>query len=90
MTIATHGKLKLMTLTQRTSSKGNVYMMGILNGLSVIAFPGEPNEWGDTWDIYIQERPQKPQGGAQGHGQQRPSPRSQAAADLFNRPLDRG
>jgi hypothetical protein len=53
MTIATHGKLKLMTLTQRTSSKGNVYMMEILNGLSVIAFRGEDNEWGETWDIYI-------------------------------------
>jgi len=31
MTIQTHGNLKLMTLTQRTSSKGTTYMMGILN-----------------------------------------------------------
>ena len=88
MTIQTHGKLKLLTLTQRTSSKGSQYMMGILNGLSVVAFPGEPNEWGPTWDVYIQER-QQPQNASQARGQQRPGPRSQAAADLFQRPLDR-
>ena len=85
----TYCKLKLLTLTQRTSSKGTEYLMGILNGLSVIAFRGEPNEWGQTWDVYIQER-QQPQMGAKDTGEQRPGRRSQAAADLFQRPLDRG
>jgi hypothetical protein len=88
MTVHTYGKLKLLTLTQRTSSKGTEYLMGILNGLSVVAFRGEDNQWGQNWDVYIQER-QQPQRDAQGTGQQRPSRRSQAAADLFQRPLDR-
>jgi hypothetical protein len=86
MTVVTTGKLLLMTLTQRVSSKGNEYMQGILGGLNVVAFRGEPSEWGETWNVYLQERAPKP---VQGHGQQRPSARSQAAADLFNRPLDR-
>jgi hypothetical protein len=60
-----------------------------LNGLSVIAFPGEPNEWGEVWDIYLQERQPQPQKASQDNGQRRPSRRSQAAADLFQRPLDR-
>jgi hypothetical protein len=88
MTQHTYGKLKLMTLTQRTSPKGNQYMLGILNGLSVIVFPGEDNEWGKTWDVYLQKR-QPSQKPTQGHDQRRPSGRSQAAADLFQRPLDR-
>lgn len=87
MTIATHGsKLKLMTLTERTSSKGTRYFTGILGGLSVIGFHTGQNEWGETWDVFLQERQQKAQ---QGHGQQRPSRTEQAAADLFQRPLDR-
>jgi hypothetical protein len=87
MTIATHGKLKLMQLTERVSSKGTRYFTGLLGGLNVIAFSAGENEWGEVWDVFLQERAPKP---VQGHGQQRPSPRSQAAADLFNRPLDRG
>src|SRR4051794_28390657 len=69
----THGKLLLMTLTQRTSSKGNPYMVGILNGLSVIGFRGEDNEWGETWNVYLQERQPQPQMTAQDSGQRRPS-----------------
>lgn len=86
----THGKLKLMTLTQRTSGRGTTYLMGILNGLSVVAFPGEDNEWGPTWEVFIQERQQKPQQrGTEPFGAQRPSRRDQQAMDLFQRPLDR-
>jgi hypothetical protein len=66
-------------------SKSNTYMMGILNGLSVIAFPGEDNDWGPTWDIYVQERPQK---AIQSGKPQRPR-RDQERVDLFQRPLDR-
>jgi hypothetical protein len=79
-------KIKLLTLTQRVSGKGTIYLQGVLGGLSVVGFKGKETEWGETWDLFISERQQKPQ---QGHGQQHPSPRSQAAADLFNRPLDR-
>jgi hypothetical protein len=82
-------KLKLLTLTQRVSAKGTPYLQGILGGLSVVGFQGKDNEWGPTWDLFISERPQKPQGGAQGHGQQRPSRIDQDAVDLFQRPLSR-
>lgn len=83
-------KLKIMTLTERTSGRGNIYLQGILNGLSVIAFRGEPNQWGETWDVYLAERSQKAvQASGQQSGERHPSKRSQAAADLFQRPLDR-
>jgi hypothetical protein len=81
-----HGKLKIMTLTERRSAKGNTYLQGVLNGLSVIAFRGETTEWGPTWDVYVSERQQKP---TQGNGKPRPSQRAQDAVDLFQRPLDR-
>lgn len=81
MTVHTHGKLLLMTLTERTSSRGTQYLQGILNGLSVVAFQGEPNQWGPTWNVFISER-QQPQ-------QQPPRKPSAAALDLFQRPLDR-
>jgi hypothetical protein len=89
MTITTTGKLKLLTLTQRTSAKGTPYLQGILNGLAVVAFRGETTEWGPTWDIYVQERQQKPVQQPQHLGKQRPSKRDQDAVDLFQRPLDR-
>jgi hypothetical protein len=87
MTTHTYGKLKLLTLTERTSGRGTVYLQGILNGLSVVAFRGEETQWGPTWDVFVSERQQKP---PQSCGQQRPSQRDQQAVDLFQRPLDRG
>jgi hypothetical protein len=83
-------KIKLMTLTQRQSSKGTSYLYGFLGDTEVIAFKGSGNQWGETWDIYIQERSQKAQQKPAEHfGQQRPSKRDQDALDLFQRPLQR-
>ena len=59
MTVVTHGKLKLMQLTERTSAKGTRYLTGILGRLSVIGFHTDQNEWGETWDVFLQERQQK-------------------------------
>ena len=89
MTVHTHGKLLLMTLTERTSARGTVYLQGILNGLAVVAFQGEPNQWGPTWNVFVQDRQQRPQAHAQHSGQQRPSRVDQDAVDLFQRPLQR-
>jgi hypothetical protein len=79
-------KIKLLTLTHRRSAKGTEYLQGILGGLSVVGFKGKETEWGETWDIFVSERQQKPQ---QSHGQQRPSRVDQDAVDLFQRPLSR-
>ena len=53
----------------------------ILNGLSVVAFRGEETQWGPTWDVFVSERQQTSQ-----QTQRKPS---QAALDLFQKPLDR-
>lgn len=82
----TRHKTKLMTLTCRRSAKGVEYLYGFLGETEVIAFKGDPNAWGDTWNLFIQERAPK---APQGHGTPRHSQRDQAAADLFQRPLDR-
>jgi hypothetical protein len=88
MTVATT-KLKLLTLTQRRSAKGTEYLQGILGGLSVVGFKGKTTEWGETWDLFISERPQKSPAPTQHSGQQRPSRVDQDAVDLFQRPLQR-
>jgi hypothetical protein len=43
MTQHTYGKLKLMSLTIKKSSKGTDYLQGYLGNLSVVAFRGKPN-----------------------------------------------
>jgi hypothetical protein len=87
---AASGKLKLMTLTQRRSAKGTEYLTGVLGNVSVVAFKGKATEWGETWDLFLSERQQKPpQASGQQSGERHPSRRSQAAVDLFQRPLDR-
>jgi hypothetical protein len=91
----THGKLKIMTLTVKRSAKGTEYLSGYLNNLSVIAFKGEPTEWGETWDVFVQERqPKGQQAGKfqrqdQRSDQRRDLDMERAAVDMFNRPLDR-
>jgi hypothetical protein len=90
----TYGKLKLMSLTIKHSQKGTEYLQGFLGNLSVIAFKGEPNQWGETWDIFLQER-QPQQGQKKADSQPRSDYRqerdrvSKDAMELFQRPLDR-
>ena len=37
-------RVLLMTLSERTSGKGNAYLSGWLDKASVVAFPGEPEK----------------------------------------------
>ena len=47
-------KVLLLTLSERTSARGNRYMRGWLGRAAVIAFQGEKDEAGNaTWDIYV-------------------------------------
>jgi hypothetical protein len=47
-------KVLLLTLSERTSARGNRYMRGWLGRASVVAFQGEKDEAGNaTWDIYV-------------------------------------
>jgi hypothetical protein len=85
MTQHTYGKLKLMSLTIKRSSKGTDYLQGYLGNLSVIAFRGKPNQWGETWDIFLQEK--QPQQGQKPRSDYRQRP-SQEAIELFQRALD--
>src|SRR6478672_3135236 len=46
----------LLTLSERTSGKGNRYMSGWLGKASVVAFAGEPDKHGNpTWDLFVSE-----------------------------------
>ena len=48
-------KVLLLTLWQRTSTKGNDYLTGFFGQARVIGFRGEPTAAETpTWDIYIQ------------------------------------
>jgi hypothetical protein len=49
-------RVLLMTLSCRTSAKGNSYLAGWLGKASVVAFKGEPDKFGnETWDLFLCE-----------------------------------
>ena len=51
-----------MTLSQRTSGKGNAYLSGWLGKASVVAFPGEADKFGNaTWDLFVSPAPPRQQ-----------------------------
>jgi hypothetical protein len=52
----TGNRVLLMTLSCRTSAKGNAYLAGWLGKASVVAFAGEPDKFGNpTWDVFLAE-----------------------------------
>jgi hypothetical protein len=52
----TGNRVLLMTLSCRTSAKGNSYLAGWLGKASVVAFAGEPDKFGNpTWDVFLAE-----------------------------------
>ena len=52
----------LLTLSQRTSAKGNSYLSGYLGKTSVVGFPGEPDKFGnETWDLFVSPAPPRQQ-----------------------------
>lgn len=49
-------RVHLMTLSVRTSGKGNEYLSGYLGKAKVVGFRGEPDRFGsETWNIYVAE-----------------------------------
>ena len=49
-------RVPLMTLSCRTSTKGNEYLSGWLGKAAVVAFPGEPDKFGNpTWDVFVRQ-----------------------------------
>jgi hypothetical protein len=49
-------RVHLLTLSERTSAKGNAYLSGWLGKASVVAFRGEDDKHGNpTWDLFVSE-----------------------------------
>jgi hypothetical protein len=49
-------RVLLLTLSERTSGKGNRYLSGWLGKASVVAFRGEDDKHGNpTWDLFVSE-----------------------------------
>src|SRR5688500_1269615 len=53
--MTTQAKVLLLTLSERTSARGNTYLSGWLGRASVVAFRGEaPDKFGNpTWDLFV-------------------------------------
>src|SRR3954471_11421427 len=87
-------RVLLLTLSERTSGRGNRYLSGWLGKASVVAFAGEPDKHGNpVWDVFVstpepraEQQQSKPEAG-QVRSEQRPqSPRSGDAAKPSARP----
>src|SRR6476646_1733680 len=58
-------RVLLLTLSERTSGKGNRYLSGWLGKASVVAFAGEPDKHGNpTWDLFVSEPQPRAETGA--------------------------
>ena len=65
-------RVLLLTLSERTSGRGNRYLSGWLGKASVVAFAGEPDKHGNpTWDLFVSE----------------PQPKAEAGRPTAERPL---
>src|SRR3954452_14349846 len=74
-------RVLLLTLSERTSARGNAYLSGWPGKASVAAFPGEPDKHGnETWDLFVSTPEPRPEAGqerdparrAQARSEQRP------------------
>jgi hypothetical protein len=83
-------RVLLMTLSVRTSAKGNVYLAGWLGRASVVAFSGEPDKFGnETWDVFLAEpepRDATPKPPARPPGREEPPAPPAAASSAGARP----
>lgn len=48
-------KVLLLSLSERTSAKGNTYLSGWLGKAKVVGFRGEDDHGNPTWNIYVSE-----------------------------------
>lgn len=84
-------RVLLMTLSERTSARGNAYLAGWLGKASVVAFRGDPDKFGNpTWSVYVSEPEPRDDAGdrqQQSRPPARPSPaRQHAAARRYQAP----
>ena len=71
-------RVLLLTLSERTSGRGNRYLSGWLGKASVVAFRGEDDKHGNpTWDLFVSTPEPKPEAG-QERPQARPERRPQS------------
>jgi hypothetical protein len=74
-------RVHLLTLSERTSAKGNEYLSGWLGRASVVAFRGEPDKWGNDHKTVCHGR---------GEYAFKNSPRSSTLATFVASPAGRG
>ena len=67
-------RVLLLTLSERTSGRGNRYMSGWLGRASVVAFPAdEPDKWGNpVWNVYVSEPEPRAEAGQERDPARRP------------------
>jgi hypothetical protein len=69
-------RVLLLTLSERTSGKGNRYLSGWLGKASVVAFAGEPDRHGNpTWDLFVSEPQPRAEAGQERDPARRPQAR---------------
>ena len=62
--MSTGPRVLLLTLSERTSAKGNAYLSGWLGKASVVAFRGEDDKHGNpTWDVFVSTPEPRPEAG---------------------------
>lgn len=77
MTPPSYGpKVRIATVHQRTSARGNPYMSGLLGPTNIVLMrdPARDNEWGLAWAVYLEQRPEKPAAATHGRQVSRPKP----------------
>src|SRR5690242_8938629 len=72
-------RVLLLTLSERTSAKGNAYLSGWLGKASVVAFRGENDKHGNpTWDLFVSTPEPRQDQQQQPRADQRPLPLDRA------------
>src|SRR4051794_14181503 len=84
-------RVLLLTLSERTSGRGNRYMSGWLGKASVVAFQAEePDKWGNpVWNVYVSEPEPRPEAGQERDPARRPQarrPEAEQERELRPRP----
>src|SRR3954454_700760 len=75
-------RVLLLTLSERTSAKGNAYLSGWLGKASVVAFRGEDDKHGNpTWDLFVSTPEPKPE-----QRQQAGRPEAEQEREVRSRP----
>jgi hypothetical protein len=83
-------RVLLLTLSERTSAKGNAYLSGWLGKASVVAFRGEDDKHGNpTWDLFVSTPEPRAEAGQERDPARRPGarrPEAEQEVELRPRP----